>query len=67
MKKKTSRPLFSIIAYDSKYSMCGLLCLLLGYDEVVFWYGSRSRSNVNATGHGLNERSTLVMTGDVSY
>ena len=43
VKKKTSRPLFSIIAYDSKYSMCGLLCLLLGYDEVVFWYGFRSR------------------------
>ena len=27
----------------------------------------RLRHNVNATGHGLNERSTLVMTGDVSY
>ena len=43
VKKKTSRPLFSIIAYDSKYSLCGLLCLLLGYDEVVFQYGSRPR------------------------
>ena len=43
MKKKTSRPLFSIIAYDSKYSLCGLLCLLLSYDEVVFRYGSWSR------------------------
>ena len=43
VKKKTSRPLFSIIAYDSKYSLCGLLCLLLGCDEVAFHCGSRSR------------------------
>ena len=27
----------------------------------------RLRHNVNAINHGLNERSTLAMTGDASY
>ena len=38
MKKKTSRPLFSIIAYDSKCIRCVGFCVFC-YDEVVFGMG----------------------------
>ena len=56
MEKKTSRPLFSITAYDSKYSLCGLLCLLLSYDEVV-----------SGVGPGLAGRAQLVNGGECFY
>ena len=61
MKKKTSRPLFSIIAYDSKYSMCGLLCLLLGYDEVVFGMGPGLEGKTQPVDGG----GCLYLSGDV--